>query len=452
MRKIGIQALALLLLAACSLPVVAEPQTMHASSLKQELLKRNEEAGMPFTSREIDEFYAFLTEPKAEARQTPSIDVGFYDSPGPATEGETPLGDRIPLILVHGSGSDVISDGELGRPLNDKERWIHYLAAFNADSAFYEKYKVYRFVYDSRLGIEENGENLVAVIDTINTYPGWESEDLDGKDFVVLAHSMGGLVTRAAANTQFTVGIDAGEYFGDHIIHLPTLGTPHHGSPLAVPAWVYDSVLRGAGITEDEYYFSYILHWAFEPTDGEFDLAWDNYDDAVPLTDMKTYPQLFLPVLKDVGGSWTQHRECLLSPYTLSLNTADIFTNNLMVYAATNPPDGHVNDLLDLMFYYLLGILNEHHLLGYSSNKLAEVIAGDVGEGGAQPYEDNDGLVPAVSSLFDGETVSYLEVFDNSDHLSLLDKQQVINSVKNKLVAVAAFEPCAAGFAECPGD
>jgi hypothetical protein len=90
------------------------------------------------------------------------------------------------------------------------------------------------------------------------------------------------------------------------------------------------------------------------------------------------------------------------------------------------------------MFYYFLGTLNEHHLLGYSSNKLAEVIAGDVGEGDEKPYGDNDGLVPIVSASFDGEVVSAIEILDNCDHLSLVDSQQAVDTVKNKMIQISA--------------
>jgi pimeloyl-ACP methyl ester carboxylesterase len=419
----------------------AEAIEADVTGLKRYLLKRNTLEGRPYSRQEIDDFCRFMAEPRAEVRQNPSIQVGFHDSPGSATDKDIALGDRIPLILVHGMSSDVISDGEYGRPLNDLERWISYIESFNTESAFYTRYKVYRFVYDSRLAIEDNGANLVSVIDNIATYSGWGHENLDAKEFVVLAHSMGGLVARAALNTQFTVGADAGNYFGDHVINLVTLGTPHRGSPMAVPAWAYDSVLRGSGITDLEYFWSYVMNLAFEANEGEFDLAWDNYDDAVPLTDVLTYTSYFIPTLREVGGTRAQHEESLMTPYTGSLNGADLFTGSLILYSATNPPQSGVNDIFDLLFYYTFGLLNEHHLLGFSYNKLAQVIAGDIGEGNLQPYGDNDGLVPAVSALFDGEAVSHVEVFDNADHLTLLDRASVVGVVRAKLIDLATTAP-----------
>lgn len=436
-RKAATVIAAFILLAVWFSPAFAAPDARRIQRLKMELVRQNKEAGGVLTRRQIDEFCEFAARPTAEARQTPSIQVGFYDSPGPATDGAIPLGGRIPLILVHGSGSDVISDGEFGRLLDDKERWFYYLAGFNADPEFHSRYKVYRFVYDSRLGIDENGANLVSVIDSISSYPGWEAENLDDKNFVMLAHSMGGLVSRAAMNKQFAVGADAGQYLGDHVINLVTLGTPHRGAPGAVPAWIYDSVLRGAGMTEFEYYFSYVLHWGFDPYEGAFDLAWDNYDDGVPLTDITTYEGYFVPVMRDVGGGRDQHVESLTTPYTGSLNDTDLFVAKLTLYSAVDPPAGHVNTLLDLAFYYGLGLLDEHHLLGYSFNKLGGLLAGDLGEGNARLYGTNDGLVPLASSTFIGAVVPYIETFGNSDHLSLLDNTQIVGSVKGRLISIA---------------
>ena len=103
-RKIGVLSASFLLLAMCSILAYAEPQAAAISKLRMELLRQNEKAGRPLTRREIDEFCAFVAEPAAETRQTPSIVAGFYDSPGPAPDRAIPLGDRIPLILAHGSG------------------------------------------------------------------------------------------------------------------------------------------------------------------------------------------------------------------------------------------------------------------------------------------------------------------------------------------------------------
>jgi hypothetical protein len=431
----------LLTLASCSLSSPAHAQSLVGADLKKELLRENLKAGSPLTPQQIDEFYRFMTEPKAEMRQQPSIDVGFYDSPGPATDRTIPLGNRTPLILVHGSGSDVISDGSLGRPLDDKERWIDYLDAFNSDPQFSSLYKVYRFVYDSRYGIDANAGNLITVIDNIQSYPGWEGENLDGKEFVALAHSMGGLVSRAAMNKQFTIGMDANVFFGEQVINLVTLGTPHRGSPWAVPLWVYDSAWRNSGISETEYRLAYIEHWGFEPYPGEFDLAWDNYDDALPRQDMYDNRSRFTTVAGMVGGGSAQHLESINSPYPAALNAADAYSDRLILFAAENPPEGWVDTILELTILYAAGTLNEHHLLGFSADNLADVIAGDIGEGDVKPYGENDGLVPLQSATFAVAGAFDTTIFDTCDHLTLLDELDVIIEVTNKLKDIVQPAP-----------
>jgi hypothetical protein len=100
-----------------------------------------------------------------------------------------------------------------------------------------------------------------------------------------------------------------------------------------------------------------------------------------------------------------------------------------------------VKDIYDLMFYFLLGILNEHHLLGYAYNKCGQVIAGDIGEGDLKLYGNNDGLVPYESAVFDGIPGLYVEILNYCDHLSLVDNGGVINTVTAKLIEIANAAP-----------
>ena len=424
--------------------VFAEPQAGSDSGPDVAPLTQVLSPHEPLTRERINQLHNLMSEIRqAETRVTPSIsDVGFYDSPGDATDRDIPVGIRTPLILVHGDGSDILSEGhwwQWGRTLDDKERWINYLDAFNADAEFASLYKVYRFVYDSRLSIDENAQNLVTVIDNIDTFTGWEQEDLDAGHFVLLAHSMGGLVARAAMNKQFTEGLDAGEFLGNRVISLITLGTPHHGSPFAVPLWVADSALRGSGISPLEFVLLYTspIFRQFDAEVGDFDLAWDNYDDAVPLADMAAAPLLFLNIAALVGGGLDQHIESISDPYIAQLNADDRYRDRLVPYAGKNPPRAaSVQTLLDVRNLILTGQFDEHDGLGYAANKLAEVIAGDIGEGDEKPYGENDGFVPLASAAFETESIP-VTVFDDSDHLSLLDGDPEISAVIQKLVYIA---------------
>ncbi|MDP2902240.1 MAG: hypothetical protein Q8N96_03925 [Methylovulum sp.] len=87
----------------------------------------------------------------------------------------------------------------------------------------------------------------------------------EGAGVVVLAHSMGGLVTRSAIEEYHAFGANA-----EKLRRLITLDTPHHGSPAANPSW--------AG------YLVKDLH-----TQGSADIQWDNFDSLYTKTDVNSY-------------------------------------------------------------------------------------------------------------------------------------------------------------------
>ncbi|MBA2674750.1 alpha/beta fold hydrolase [Ramlibacter sp.] len=139
------------------------------------------------------------------------------------------LGTRVPLILVHGLGGT-------------GEGWDNLLQAYARNPAWRAAFKPYTFRYSSdttdvladptaprtipALGAAMR-DRLQEFYDKPTPAP---SYGFGRKSVVILAHSMGGLVARAMMQEQtFRDGTRGGE----HVLHLVTLGTPHHGSPLA---------------------------------------------------------------------------------------------------------------------------------------------------------------------------------------------------------------------------
>ena len=91
---------------------------------------------------------------------TPSTELGnFYYSPGPATSENTGLGNRTPLILIHGAGSDY--------RYTTQNYWLWWLDYFNQEPQS-NYFKIYRYVYDSERHINDNGAELA---DFINNWP-----------------------------------------------------------------------------------------------------------------------------------------------------------------------------------------------------------------------------------------------------------------------------------------
>lgn len=117
--------------------------------------------------------------------------------------------------------------------------------------------------YNSGLHVSENGRRFSALLET------WAGS-VD--EVVLLAHSMGGLVSRAACHTAE----EAGHGWRKKLSALITLGTPHHGAPLERGGnWVdvllgvsrYSAPLvklgqlRSAGVTDLRYGNVVDAHW-----------------------------------------------------------------------------------------------------------------------------------------------------------------------------------------------
>jgi pimeloyl-ACP methyl ester carboxylesterase len=150
--------------------------------------------------------------------------------------------------------------------------------------------------YNSGLPIAENGKRLAALLEGLVN-----DSDVAVSEIVLIGHSMGGLVARAACHEG--VGSD----WGSRVKHLVALGVPHHGAPLEQAAALAARVLsavpetrafgealdgRSVGIKDlhgetttpyieeiDHYFFSAGLHHRLDDSLGDLlvrrDSAWD---------------------------------------------------------------------------------------------------------------------------------------------------------------------------------
>jgi PGAP1-like protein len=125
----------------------------------------------------------------------------------------------IALILIHGNHAE--EDRACGG-------WANFLDLAAGNVEFTSKYRVYVFLHNTSkpIGFDGTGNaedlgNLIANESTLNPI----------ESIGLIAHSRGGLVARAYMN-KYRGGTQGGRVFV-----LLTLGTPHHGSPAAVPDW-----------------------------------------------------------------------------------------------------------------------------------------------------------------------------------------------------------------------
>ncbi|HWP13793.1 MAG TPA: alpha/beta fold hydrolase [Ramlibacter sp.] len=143
------------------------------------------------------------------------------------------LGTRIPVVLVHGLG---------GSP----EGWDRFLRAYEASPAWRAAFKPYSFRYSSTRSevtadpaaprtITALGAALRDAMQNFYDRPTAAPDfGFGNKRVIVLAHSMGGLVARSMMQEY---AFRDGQRGGQKVLHLITLGTPHHGTPLSDAAF-----------------------------------------------------------------------------------------------------------------------------------------------------------------------------------------------------------------------
>lgn len=157
------------------------------------------------------------------------------------------------LILVHGSS---LNDLQWTRKGHDHGKAL-------AEDFGYRPFYLH---YNTGLHISQNGRSLADLLERIG------ASTLRDNGFVLVAHSMGGLVSRSAMH----YGEEAGYGWPKGLRKLVFLGTPHHGAPLEKGGHGLDIILgsnaysapfsrlgkiRSSGITDLRYGNLLDEHW-----------------------------------------------------------------------------------------------------------------------------------------------------------------------------------------------
>ncbi len=128
---------------------------------------------------------------------------------------------KVPVVFVHGM---------LGSPAN----WSAMIEHLSADPAFRERFQPLVFHYDSLQPILDSGLRLLEVLREARRQFELEGRDGAFDRVVVVGHSMGGLVAKAAVVAHGSRPKGSGEI----ATALPRIGrvifvaTPHRGSPV----------------------------------------------------------------------------------------------------------------------------------------------------------------------------------------------------------------------------
>jgi chitodextrinase/pimeloyl-ACP methyl ester carboxylesterase len=367
-----------------------------------------------------------------KAAMTPSADPaknGFYGLPGD-TPDILPLNGRIPVILVHGAGSDE-------RPAT-MNYWFWWGEEYFNNARYNGMFKVYRYVYDSSKHISDNG----------TAFANFVNKKLSGQRVLIMAHSMGGLVARYALNTDTTLR--------GNTIKLITLGTPHLGSPGADPSWVIGS---SGSILAPKFWNMFIYLRAFEGiSEGDYDLAWYNKLDFPPSAWDNQQAALDTFACKDslLYGSMD-------NPFAGSTQiTATTSDSKIMAFGgyvgslfgetglgdnfepdSSNPVDANIGKETHLLGSDRWSLATNHDGLREACDAMATVKKSN---GDAFTY--NDGFVPLESALCDIDVhddidrINITNILPHNnyiDHVCYLDKTAIMDYIMSYIWEIAVM-------------
>lgn len=169
----------------------------------------------------------------------------------------SPLGNRTPLILIHGIGASASTEFN----------WERFLDVASKDANLMSRYKIYLYHYDSSRSVPDISTNLQLTLKHF-------LETHQEKPIKILAYSEGGLLTRNALQDP---------YLDHHTDEVITIATPFHGSPLANPDWVRQQVKTEPrlSLVRMGQRLAYGITKKLYPSFKE-DFRWDNFDGALP--------------------------------------------------------------------------------------------------------------------------------------------------------------------------
>lgn len=307
---------------------------------------------------------------------------------------------RIPLIMIHGNGGEGDPEGPWA-PLLD------YLRDHPTECPSLDPYV---WIHNTSRAIGFNGwtGNASELANIVNNHvlPDYPP----GTKVVLIAHSRGGMVSRAFMNYADR---------GDKVGGLVTLATPHHGSPFAVPDWAAISWGLRIGTTVDSRTaFDMVVGPSGKGFDidrlGSLNLAWDNMDSVVQGS--VTLPMGISFAIdggvklsyRDMNHATSFSDETVLysdlakSQYgTLDdLNNREAYYDRIITYAAydTDLSDNpNWNNILDVLWNAVNTLLSDHTALAGITQLLAYM--SDQVSFNSSNYVANDGMVPLQSAL-----------------------------------------------------
>ena len=315
------------------------------------------------------------------------------------------LGTKTPLILIHG-----IHGKEDGAAY-----WQNFVSFFNGNDSLANKYKLYKFEYDSdQISVHDIAAYLADAV-------GDHSEFAD-KKIVIVAHSMGGLVARAYMQVHGGAA---------KIIKLITLATPHHGSPGAndedALGPFYTSTAWNSVFSVSQFFYNIssgtLSNTLHSDQPNRSDLRWDSKLAPALSLDSNTW-------LPSLNGSLTSSQEQQIIAY--------------YGYIDPNRQDRVYWEDPAIIWFWMPSIIS------YGPHTKLTIASAVMDAGLSEYFPLNDGMVPSQSgSLADHASVTKREFFDY-DHLDMKDDKgsnELFKQLKDDLLAL----PSGDGYPSVPG-
>ena len=227
-----------------------------------------------------------------------------------------------------------------------------------------------------------------------------EEAGLHEQKIAIIAHSMGGLVSRSYLSEQsFTKGPSLNKKCGFMVDELITLGSPHHGSPMANgPA--RNAAMKGTAKLLVPLLDAFVFKEINYNEVNRSDLRWDNYDNLMNET------------------TYTNEKNTWL----VGLNSNTDFDSKLICYSSSIVGKTKIPDEGNIEQQYELGAWLQQDGFGFI----------------------NDGIVPVQSSSFDGHFVKKVRKFNNYNHADIIrgkvDEKELFDSIKVDLMEVVPLK------------
>ncbi|QQR59397.1 MAG: hypothetical protein IPG59_07880 [Candidatus Melainabacteria bacterium] len=342
-------------------------------------------------------------DPKFLKKEAKGVEFYQYD--------KTPLGDRKPLLMVHGLRGEFLP----------YFRWQHVIGHITKDSGIHSTYKVFLARYPTLTRVKTTVPAFRDQLTRLYNACGQ-------KPITMVALSMGGNVAYEAMVVPEV---------SDKVKVLLAMGTMFHGSPLFSSDWMQYSIYKRLSWPWTRIDHSLALKLYFDRNENLLqDFAWDDIDGAVPIWAGKFKSRLLLGPkgelssansintrLKELNETTTHVKNkviayggYLLNPYLEP--TALRYIENTATYPITfftTKMPAH--------------LAREHPALGLLNRDIAAVqINPDLKHSAKTPffYALNDGITPISSALFLPEaTMRSIYVVDEKNVAALIGKTDV---------------------------